>query len=608
MPAIAPSIKAAQSFTGAALSAIDEDSQGSNWDYASGTMVATNKGDYTFSVVPKPGLRWKDNGGTEARSFNWQILQAVVPAAEVPTGTNLVYNGEEQIGSVPESSGYYTLSNEKQTTVGTYTVTATLNNPSGIVNCTWPDSSTDPKQFTFTISKRILVRPTGKPGLTYTGSPQNGIQDSSDVNFYVLGGTTNATLTGDYTATATIGTVHHGNCEWAEGDPAAIGDSVDIPWRIGGQPVPKPTANDTLVYNFSNQVGIVTHGSENQYTLVNTNATDAGGYTAVATLVDPANYQWEDMAYGVDQIEIPWSIAQLPIEPAYFNGTTNFVYDTNNHFVVVAPADWTKYSHLESGSVTNATNAGSYQATFVLDSANYIWDTDPRTTASLVVEWRIDPAPVNPPSAVDRVYNGTIQYGIVHSDGQTRYHLYSGTMGATDVRDYQATFVLNDPANNCWSTGGTDAQTFNWSITQAPNAITVLRLPSWKVEDNPVVHPVDARATWKAAGEPHIDYSSSLDGPWVENQPTNVGIYYVRATVAETTNWAAAERAIKFSIWSDPDRIFRDYVDLRVQGYRGEEPLTNFPLLVRISESRLRGFFYSRAGSTGEDRLRTLRL
>ncbi len=602
MPAIAPSIKAAQSFTGAALSAIDEDSQGSNWDYASGTMVATNKGDYTFSVVPKPGLRWKDNGGTEARSFNWQIIQAVVPAAEVPTGTNLVYNGEEQIGSVPASSGYYTLSNEKQMTVGTYTVTATLNNPSGTINCTWPGGSTDPKQFTFTISKRILVRPTAKSGLTYTGSPQNGIDDSSDVNFYVLDGTTNATLTGDYTATATIGTVHHGNCEWADGDPAASGDSVDIPWRIGGQPVPKPTANDTLVYNFSNQVGIVTHGSENQYTIVNTNATDAGGYTAVATLVDPANYQWEDTAYGVDQIEIPWSIAQLPIEPAYFDGTTNFVYDTNDHFVVVAPADWIKYSHLESSSVTNETNAGSYQATFVLDSANYIWDTDPRTTASLVVEWRIDPAPVNPPSAVDRVYNGTIQYGIVHSDGQTRYHLYSGTMGATDARDYQATFVLNDPANNYWSTGGTDAQTFNWSITQAPNAITVLRLPSWKVEENPVVHPVDARATWrKDAGEPHIDYSSSLDGPWVENQPTNVGIYYVRATVAETTNWAAAERAIKFSIWSDPDRIFRDYVDLRVQGYRGEEPLTNFPLLVRISESRLRGFFYSRAGNTGED-------
>ena len=603
MPAIAPSIKAAQSFTGGALSAIDADAQGSNWDLYSGTMVATNKDDYTFSVVPKPGLRWKDNSGTEARSFNWQIIQAVVPAAEVPTGTNLVYNGEEQIGSVPESSGYYTLSNEKQTTVGTYTVTATLNNPSGTINCTWPDSSTDPKQFTFTISKRILVRPTAKPGLTYTGSPQNGIQDSSDVNFYVLGGTTNATLTGDYVATATIGTVHHGNCEWADGDPAASGDSVDIPWRIGGQPVPKPTANDTLVYNFSNQVGIVTHGSENQYTLVNTNATDAGGYTAVATLVDPANYQWEGEAYGVDQIEIPWSIAQLPIEPVYFDVDvgTNFVYDTNNNFVVVAPADWTDYSHLESGSVTNATNAGSYQATFVLNSANYIWDTDPRTTASLVVEWRIDQAPVNPPSAVDRVYNGTIQYGIVHSDGQTRYNLYSGTMGATDVRDYQATFVLNDPANNCWSTGGTDAQTFNWSITQAPNAITVLRLPSWKVEENPVVHPVDARATWKAAGEPHIDYSSSLDGPWVENQPTNVGIYYVRATVAETTNWAAAERAIKFSIWSDPDRIFRDYVDLRVQGYRGEESLTNFPLLVRISESRLRGFFYNRAGNTGED-------
>ncbi|MBQ1658141.1 MAG: hypothetical protein II058_06565, partial [Rhodocyclaceae bacterium] len=61
-------------------------------------------------------------------------------------------------------------------------------------------------------------------------------------------------------------------------------------------------------------------------------------------------------------------------------------------------------------------------------------------------EWRIDQAPVNPPSAVDRVYNGTIQYGIVHSDGQTRYHLYSGTMGATDAQLEAVSFGEEKPA------------------------------------------------------------------------------------------------------------------------------------------------------------------
>ena len=601
MPAIAPDVIAEQPYTGDELSAIDPNNPGSNWEFSSGTMVATNADDYTFSVVPKSGLRWKDNGGKEARQFNWKILQSVVPEAEVPAGTNLVYNGEEQIGSVPASSGYYTLSNAKKTAVGTYTVTATLNNLPGTTNCKWPDGTTDPRQFDFTISKRVLVRPTAIPDLVYTGSPQNGIKISSDAGFYVLGGVTNATLTGDYVATATIGTAHQGNCEWADGDPAAAGDTVEIPWRIGGQTVPRPTAKTDLVYNFSDQVGIVTHGGENLYDIVSTNATDAGDYVAVATLDDSANYQWEGEAYGVSQIEIPWSIARLPIAPVCFTGDTNFVYDTNNHFVVVAPANWFESSHLEGGSVTNATNAGSYSATFALNSDNYIWDTSPRTTDPLVVEWRIDQAPVIVPTTVALVYNGAIQYGVRHSDDKARYHLYSGTIGGVNVQDYQATFVLNDPANNCWSTGGSDALTLYWSIAQAPNAITTLRLPSWKMEEVPVEHPVTVKADWKGDGEPRIDYSSSETGPWVENQPTNVGIYYVRATVAETVNWAAAERMVKFSIWSDPDRIFRDYVDLRVQGYRGTEPLTNFPLLVRISESRLRGFYYSRAGRTGED-------
>lgn len=521
MPAVEPTVKDDQPYTGDAISGLA--TEGRNWVLVDGETVATNASAYTFHIKPKTGLEWS-NGGDEERELTWKIVTATVSPSDEPTAiAGLVYDGTEQCGISPESSNYYQLSGTTATNAGDHTATATLNNLPGFENCRWSDGTTDPKQITFTIAQYAVSRPTAAPGLVYNGSSQNGIVDSSDVSYYALGGVTNGV--------------------------------------------------------------------------------DAVTYTASAKLINTNNFKWVGEESGTQTIEIQWSIAQLPIEPVYFDVDvgTNFVYDTNNNFVVVAPADWTDYSHLESGSVTNATNAGSYQATFVLNSANYIWDTDPRTTASLVVEWRIDQAPVNPPSAVDRVYNGTIQYGIVHSDGQTRYNLYSGTMGATDVRDYQATFVLNDPANNCWSTGGTDAQTFNWSITQAPNAITVLRLPSWKVEENPVVHPVDARATWKAAGEPHIDYSSSLDGPWVENQPTNVGIYYVRATVAETTNWAAAERAIKFSIWSDPDRIFRDYVDLRVQGYRGEESLTNFPLLVRISESRLRGFFYNRAGNTGED-------
>lgn len=600
MPAIAPDVIVEQPYTGDELSAIDPAKPGSNWIVSGGQISAVNANTYNFTIVPKPGLKWKDTGDDDERDLTWTILPSVVPDSEVPSATNHVYNGEVQIGSVPTNSSYYTLSNEKQTAVGTYTVTATLNNPAGVTNCTWPDGTTDPIQFEFSITKRILVRPTAIPNLYYTGSAQNGIQDSSDVDFYDLGGVTSATATGDYIATATIGAAHSGNCEWAAGDPAAVGDTINIPWRIGGQPVPKPTAKSGLVYNGADQVGIETHGSESLYTIVSTHATDAGNYNAVATLNDAANYQWQGEAAGQAVIEIPWSIAPKPVAPVAFSGPTNFVYDTNDHFVVVTPADWLDYSRLASGA-TNATAVGEYQVRFVLNSGNYIWNTTPATADPIVLVWSISKAPVRPPTAVNRVYNGNIQYGIEHSEDRALYRQVGGSSGATGAGNYQVVFGLRDPANNCWTTGGSDDLTFNWSITQAPNSITVLKLPSWKAEEVPVLHHVTADAEWKGTGEPKIDYSSSETGPWVENQPTNIGIYYVRATVAETANWAAAERTTKFSIWSDPDRIFRDYVDLRVQGYRGTEPLTNFPLLVRISENRLRGFYYSRAGLTGED-------
>lgn len=601
MPAIAPEVIAEQPYTGDELSAIDPNHPGSNWIVSGGQDRAVNANVYNFTIRPKPGLRWKDDGSEDERAFSWKIVPSVVPASEVPFATNLVYNGEVQIGSVPTNSSYYTLSNEKQTAVGTYTVTATLKNPAGTTNCTWPDGSTDPKQFDFSIAKRILVRPTAIPGLYYTGSPQNGIQDSADAAFYGLGGDTAATATGSYTATATIGAAHHGNCEWASGDPAASGDTIEIPWSIGGQPVPRPTAKTGLVYNGGDLVGIETHGGENLYTLGGvTNATDAGSYIAVATLKDTVNYLWEGGEIGQAEIQVQWTIARLPVEPVSFGATTNFVYDTNSHFVVVSPAGWPSYCSIDSG-VTNAIDVGVYPVRFALNGNNYIWNTATPTIAPRVIEWRISKAPVAPPAVVDCVYNGGMQYGIVHSADRGLYHQSSGQSGGRDAKVYQATFVLNDPANNCWTSGDSDALTLNWSIAQAPNSITVLKLPSWKAEEVPVLHHVTADAEWKGTGEPKIDYSTAETGPWTENQPTNVGVYFVRATVAETANWAAAERTAKFSIWSDPDRIFRDYVDLRVQGYRGSEPLTNFPLLVRISESRLRGFYYSRAGRTGED-------
>ncbi len=522
MPAVAPTIKDDQPYTGEAISGLA--TEGSNWVLVEGETVATNAHEYTFKAQPKDGLQWS-NGGEEVRVFTWKIVTATIPSSNEPTAiAGLVYNGAEQRGISPESSNYYQLSDTTATNAGVYTATATLNNLPGFDNCKWSDGSTGPKQITFTIAQYTVRRPTADPDLVYNGSSQNGIVDSPDVAYYTLG---------------------------------------DV-----------------------------------------TNGVDAVSYSASAELKDVNNCKWADESPGTVIIKIPWSIAPLPVAPVTIP-VDSFEYDTNNHCVVVGPAGWSGYSHIAPGGVTNAVVVGGYSFTVELNDLNHIWNTSPKTHSPITISWSITKALVQPPTVnLGLVFNSYSQQGTTDPPDSGRYAFVPGggsVRGAINAGDYFSIFRLNDPDNNCWTDGSSDDLRLDWSIAKAPNSITVLKLSSWKAEENPVEHEVKAESEWPKNVKPHIDYSSSLTGPWEENQPTNVGIYYVRATVAETANWAAAERAIKFSIWSDPDRIFRDYVDLRVQGYRGAEPLTNFPLLVRISESRLRGFYYSRAGLTGEE-------
>ena len=106
MPAIAPDVIAEQPYTGDELSAIDPAKPGSNWIVSGGQISAVNANTYNFTIVPKPGLKWKDTGDDDERDLTWTILPSVVPDSEVPSATNHVYNGEVQIGSVPANSSY----------------------------------------------------------------------------------------------------------------------------------------------------------------------------------------------------------------------------------------------------------------------------------------------------------------------------------------------------------------------------------------------------------------------------------------------------------------------------------------------------------------------
>ncbi len=600
MPAIPPTVKTGLKYTGENQVGIEN--LGSNWELVSGSTNGTNATTYPFTIKPKTGLKWNDNSGEEERELSWSIASSTVPAEEEPKAVSgLVYNGTEQDGVSPSFSSYYTLSNEKKTKAGQYTATATLNNPAGYENCTWADGTTTSRTINYEISVLTLTRPTAKTPLHFNGSEQVGIEDSSSKDYYSLGETNKATAVGNYTAKAIILEQHRGSCKW-EGESSETVYEIDIPWSISGKLVEKPNIITSLIYNGENQVGVIPSVDSANYTLTGVaNATNAGEYVAYATLKEPANYDWNGEAPGTDEIEIRWRIASKKV-PIPTLEATSFVYDGTEKKVKIVTPDFEDYCSI-SGK-TNETSAGEYTLYANLKNPddttkNFVWENE--TSAPQSINWVIEKAKVAPPSAIEGLkFNNTLLQGIKDSVDASKYQLISGLKNHSQAGEHTAIFNLKDSNNYTWQDGTTNNITISWNIAKADNAITSLKIGSWKVEENPVVHPVRAEATWAGANEPKIEYAQSEAGPWTETQPTNAGVHFVRATVNESGNWHAAQKIIKFSIWTDPTKIFRDYVDIRVQGYTGTEALTNFPLLVRISEKRMRGFYYERAGLDGQ--------
>ena len=600
MPAIPPTVKTTLKYTGENQVGIEN--LGSNWELVSGSTNETNAGTYQFTIKPKTGLKWKDNSGEEERTLSWSIASSTVPEEEEPKAViGLVYNGTEQVGVSPSFSSYYTLSGEKKIAAGKYTATATLNNPAGDQNCTWADGTTTSRTITYEISVLTLSRPTAKTALAFTGLEQQGIIDSVSKDYYSLGGTYKAVAVGSYIAKAIILEQHRGSCKW-EGESSETVYEIDIPWNISGKVVAKPTAVSSLVYNGENQVGVINSSDSAYYDLSGVlNATNAGEYVSYATLKDPESYVWVGEAVGKSQIEIRWRIESKKVNLPTLEATS-FVYDGTEKEVKIVTPDFEDYCTI-SGN-TKETSAGEYtlQAKLLNPGGtikNFVWPDG--TAASYSINWVIEKAKVSPPTAIEGLkFNNTLLLGIKDSEDISKYKLLSGIKYNTRAGENKVIYALQDPSNYTWQDGTTENITITWNIAKADNAITALKIGSWKVEENPVVHPVRAEATWANGNEPIIDYAQSELGPWTETQPTNAGVHFVRATVKESDNWLAAQKIIKFSIWTDPTKIFRDYVDIRVQGYTGTEALTNFPLLVRISEKRMRGFYYERAGLDGQ--------
>ena len=209
------------------------------------------------------------------------------------------------------------------------------------------------------LTHTISTIPTQNGSLTYTGSPQSPSWNGYDPATLTLGGTTEATDAGTYTATFTP----KDDYQWADGTK----DPKSVQWSIGRANIASvPTQTGSLTYNGSTQSPTWSGYDTSKMTLGGTTSgTNAGSYAA--TFTPKANYQWTDGTTAAK--EATWTIGRATVStlPSQSGSLT---YTGSAQSPTWANYDTTK---LTIGGATSGTNAGTYTATFT-PTSNYQWD------------------------------------------------------------------------------------------------------------------------------------------------------------------------------------------------------------------------------------------
>ena len=152
-----------------------------------------------------------------------------------------------------------------------------------------------------------------------------------------------------------------------------------------GTTVEKPAAKTGLVYNGTEIIGVE---EAEQYTLEDNKATDAGDYTAKATLKE--GYTWADGTK--DPVEIPFTIAKKPVKKPTVS-TDPLVYNGKEQIALVEEENAEGYEVKIAGDKLSTDgkviNAGDYEATVTLDK-NHIWEDN--DTDEIVLPFTVEKA------------------------------------------------------------------------------------------------------------------------------------------------------------------------------------------------------------------------
>ena len=299
----------------------------------------------------------------------------------VPTQTNIpTYNGSDK---TPSWNGYDPLKMEisgvtSASDAGSYTAIFKLS-----YGYLFPDG-TDEARVKWTIDRAVIsVLPTQTGTLVADGTSKTPSWNGYDTNKMTIGGDTSGTAAGEYTATFTPTS----NYKWSDGSTGA----KEVKWTIISVLVSIPSQSGTLTYNGSAQTP-KWQNFDNENSSVSVSAkTNAGEYTATFTL---KKGMWTDGTTAAKTIK--WTIGRATIAAVPAQSGT-LVYDGNPK----TPSWNAAYDSAKmTVSVTAATNAGTYSATFT-PTSNYKWSDG--STGGKTASWTIGKAAnsvTNSPSSI----------------------------------------------------------------------------------------------------------------------------------------------------------------------------------------------------------------
>ena len=299
----------------------------------------------------------------------------------VPTQTNIpTYNGSDK---TPNWNGYDPLKMEisgvtSASDAGSYTAIFKLS-----YGYLFPDG-TDEARVKWTIDRAVIsALPTQTGTLVADGTGKTPSWNGYDTNKMTIGGDTSGTAAGEYTATFTPTS----NYKWSDGSTGA----KEVKWTIISVLVSIPSQSGTLTYNGSTQTP-KWQNFDNENSSVSVSAkTNAGEYTATFTL---KKGMWTDGTTAAKTIK--WTIGRATIAAVPAQSGT-LVYDGNPK----TPSWNTAYDSAKmTVSVTAATNAGTYSATFT-PTSNYKWSDG--STGGKTASWTIGKAAnsvTNSPSSI----------------------------------------------------------------------------------------------------------------------------------------------------------------------------------------------------------------